>query len=70
MGESGTGLGLVLVKELVDKLNWQIEVKSKENSGSEFIVTIPKTDFEFLDNNLMCNCLKLTILFQIFAGKS
>ena len=46
MGESGTGLGLVLVKELVDKLNWQIEVKSKENSGSEFILTIPKTDFE------------------------
>lgn len=46
MGESGTGLGLVLVKELVDKLNWQIEVKSKENSGSEFIVTIPKTDIE------------------------
>ena len=46
MGESGTGLGLVLVKELVDKLNWKIEVKSKVNSGSEFIVTIPKTDFE------------------------
>ena len=46
MGESGTGLGLILVKELVDKLNWQIEVKSKENSGSEFIVTIPNSDIE------------------------
>ncbi len=29
MGEGGTGLGLVLVKELVEKLNWHIEVKSK-----------------------------------------
>ncbi len=42
MGESGTGLGLVLVKELVDKLNWQIEVKSKINIGSEFLLIIPK----------------------------
>ena len=41
LGEGGTGLGLVLVKELVEKLNWQIEVKSKVNAGSEFIVTIP-----------------------------
>ena len=42
MGEPGTGLGLVLVKELVDKLNWQIEVKSKINIGSEFLLIIPK----------------------------
>jgi signal transduction histidine kinase len=46
MGEGGTGLGLVLVKELVEKLNWHIEVKSNINSGTEFIVTIPKTDIE------------------------
>lgn len=41
MGEGGTGLGLVLVKELIEKLKWQIEVKSKVNAGSEFIITIP-----------------------------
>ncbi|MBE0539359.1 MAG: tetratricopeptide repeat-containing sensor histidine kinase [Ignavibacterium sp.] len=41
MGESGTGLGLVLVKELVEKINWRIEVKSKVNTGSEFIINIP-----------------------------
>jgi len=41
MGESGTGLGLVLVKELVDKLGWTIEVKSKVNGGTEFVLTIP-----------------------------
>lgn len=43
-GEAGTGLGLVLVKELVEKLNWKIEVKSKVNAGSEFIVIIPISD--------------------------
>lgn len=44
MGESGTGLGLVLVKELVDKLGWSIEVKSKVNSGTEFKLVIPRSD--------------------------
>ncbi len=48
MGESGTGLGLVLVKELIEKLNWQIDVKSKENNGSEFLITIPKNIFSVL----------------------
>lgn len=41
MGESGTGLGLVLVKDLVELLKWKIEVKSKINSGTEFLITIP-----------------------------
>ncbi|MFZ1280577.1 MAG: tetratricopeptide repeat-containing sensor histidine kinase [Ignavibacteriaceae bacterium] len=44
MGESGTGLGLVLVKELVEKINWHIDVKSKVNAGTEFIVSIPKAN--------------------------
>jgi signal transduction histidine kinase len=44
MGESGTGLGLVLVKELVEKINWHIDVKSKVNAGTEFIISIPKTN--------------------------
>ncbi|WP_407931616.1 tetratricopeptide repeat protein, partial [Ignavibacterium album] len=38
MNESGTGLGLVLVKELSDKMNWKIEVLSKPQLGSEFIL--------------------------------
>lgn len=40
MNESGTGLGLVLVKELSDKMNWKIEVHSKPQLGSEFILNI------------------------------
>ena len=38
--ESGTGLGLILVKDLVEKVNWKIEANSKVNEGSEFIITI------------------------------
>lgn len=40
MNESGTGLGLVLVKELSDKMNWKIDVESKPQLGSEFVITI------------------------------
>lgn len=46
MGESGTGLGLVLVKELVEKLNWKIDVKSEVNAGSRFMIYIPDSDVE------------------------
>ncbi|MBK7632470.1 MAG: tetratricopeptide repeat-containing sensor histidine kinase [Ignavibacteriales bacterium] len=46
MGESGTGLGLVLVKELVEKLNWKINVKSEVNAGSKFMIYIPNSDVE------------------------
>ncbi len=37
----GTGLGLSIVKQLVTLQNGTIEVKSKENVGSEFITVIP-----------------------------
>jgi PAS domain S-box-containing protein len=37
----GTGLGLTIVKQLVDLQKGNISVKSKEGSGSVFAVTIP-----------------------------
>lgn len=39
--EKGTGLGLILCKDFVDRHNGKIEVKSKINRGTEFIVSIP-----------------------------
>lgn len=40
-GERGTGLGLPLVKEIIEKHNGNIWLYSEENKGSEFHFTIP-----------------------------
>lgn len=36
----GTGIGLYIVKELADRLGIKIEIKSKENEGTEFILKL------------------------------
>ena len=37
----GTGLGMAIVKKLVEKMNGTIEVSSEEGVGTTFVVTIP-----------------------------
>lgn len=37
----GTGIGLALTKEFVELMNGNIEVKSKPDKGSEFIIQLP-----------------------------
>ncbi len=39
--ETGTGLGLILCKELVEKQNGKIWVESKEDEGTTFYFTLP-----------------------------
>lgn len=41
-GETGTGLGLILCKEHLDKNGGKIEVTSKKGEGSTFIVSFPR----------------------------
>jgi signal transduction histidine kinase len=38
---SGTGLGLWITKQLVEKMGGKIYVESIENEGSQFIVSFP-----------------------------
>lgn len=42
--EKGTGLGLVLVNEFIEKIGGSIDVQSKVNSGTTFTFTIPITN--------------------------
>ena len=37
----GTGLGMAIVKSLVDKMKGNIEITSEEGMGSTFVITIP-----------------------------
>ncbi len=39
----GTGLGLYVVKQSVDKLGGTIAVESRENEGARFVVELPVT---------------------------
>jgi len=40
--ESGTGLGLVLVREYISKNSGRLEVISSENHGSKFCIYLPE----------------------------
>ena len=40
-GEKGTGLGLYLVQELLQKINARLEVSSEKGKGSTFSIVIP-----------------------------
>jgi len=42
----GTGIGLSIVKQIIEKHNGRIDIKSEYGKGSEFIVTLPRRQTE------------------------
>ena len=40
--EEGMGIGLAVVKNIIDLHGWNIEVESAKNVGTKFIITVPK----------------------------
>ncbi|MEN8119644.1 MAG: hybrid sensor histidine kinase/response regulator [Bacteroidota bacterium] len=43
-GETGTGLGIILCKEFIEKNNGELKVESKPGMGSKFSFTLPKVN--------------------------
>ena len=44
--EQGTGLGLVITKELIELMNGQIKIESKKNTGTKITIKIPFINLE------------------------
>ncbi len=57
-GIQGTGLGMPITKNIVEAMGGTIEVYSKQNEGSEFIVTVPFKLSENADRDIMIEELK------------
>ncbi|MEO9169752.1 MAG: ATP-binding protein [Candidatus Baltobacteraceae bacterium] len=49
-GISGSGIGLYVARKIVDVHRGSISVRSKENEGSTFIITLPLADFARKEN--------------------
>jgi two-component system, CitB family, sensor histidine kinase DctS len=43
-GENGSGIGLYLIHQIVEKGKGEIEVTSHENQGTSFVITFPMED--------------------------
>jgi signal transduction histidine kinase/ligand-binding sensor domain-containing protein/CheY-like chemotaxis protein/AraC-like DNA-binding protein len=46
----GSGIGLALVRELVDLHKWRIKVESEIGKGTQFILHLPMDDYLLLEN--------------------
>ncbi len=79
-GERGSGLGLILVQEIIKKHNGTIEIKSKTGSGTEVTFTVPvapgnimlvdsSQKDRILYSKLINNLLPQTTIIEAVDGK-
>ena len=61
--QEGSGLGLSIVKSIIDLSGGKIEVESKENSGTTFTIKLP---IEKENNNYFYNVIHFKWLFIIY----
>ncbi|MBN1799394.1 MAG: FAD-dependent oxidoreductase [Spirochaetales bacterium] len=64
---TGTGLGLSLVKRIINTHNGQIEVKSQPNQGSQFTLTLPFKKYE-IDKQAFTKQKRIVIIGGVTAG--
>lgn len=69
-GEKGSGLGLTLVKEIIEKHGGQIWFYSQENEGSEFHITLPeaKNIVLIVENNEKVKVELIKVIQKEFSG--
>ncbi|MEM7105913.1 MAG: ATP-binding protein [Bacteroidota bacterium] len=58
--EEGTGIGLALIKELVELMNGTIEVTSKIDIGTTFLVSLPVTNKALIDETVSTGMLEVS----------
>lgn len=61
----GSGLGLFIVKGLVDLHNGEIAVKSKSNEGTKFIISLPIRIVEDRENENLIEYSSLEYMFEM-----
>jgi len=64
----GTGIGLALVKELVDLHHWDISLKSKPGEGSTFFICIPRGREHLKDSEIISTVTKPKYIFRQSPG--
>ncbi len=65
-GTQGTGLGMAIAKNIIDLMNGNIAVKSKQGEGTEFSITV---DFHVVHTKEVPADEAESIDFNIFQGK-